>query len=151
MGYLAALGQVIREVRVAAGLSREGCAHVLNRDHLAKVEQGRQAISVLKLNSLCECLGISQSLLLMAVEARLIGIDLNVYRHQQENDLTQLIEAGLLSNVTNHRAIRGVRGKRADDNRSAIQALQVAGLAKTEVVRRLGVSRATVDRYWLKP
>jgi len=54
MDYLEALGQVIREVRVAAGLSREGCAQVLNRDHLAKVEQGRLAISVLKLYSLCE-------------------------------------------------------------------------------------------------
>lgn len=151
MVYLEALGQVIREVRVAAGLSREGCAHVLNRDHLAKVEQGRQAISVLKFNSLCDCLGISQSLLLMAVEARLLGIDLKAYRHKQESDLTRLIEAGLLSNVPNHRAIRGVRGKRADDNRSAIQALQVAGFAKTEVVRKLGVSRATVDRYWLNP
>ncbi|WP_040267302.1 helix-turn-helix domain-containing protein [Pseudomonas rhodesiae] len=150
MAYLGALGQVIREVRVAAGLSREGCAHVLNRDHLAKVEQGRQAISVPKLNSLCKCLGISQSLLLMAVEARLAGIDLKAYRHQQEHELAQLIEAGLLRNVANHRAIRGVRGKRADDNRSAIQALQVAGLAKTEVVRKLGVSRSTVDRYWLK-
>ncbi|MEQ7919015.1 hypothetical protein ABQX22_07445 [Xanthomonas sp. WHRI 1810A] len=149
MGYLEALGQVIREVRVAAGLSREGCAHVLNRDHLAKVEQGRQAISVLRFNCLCECLGVSQSLLLMAVEARLLGIDLKAYRHQQESDLTRLVEAGLLSNVPNHRAIRGVRGKRADDNRSAIQALQVAGFAKMEVVRKLGVSRATVDRYWL--
>ena len=52
MDYLEALGQVIREVRVAAGLSREGCAQALNRDHLAKVEQGRQAISVLKFYSL---------------------------------------------------------------------------------------------------
>ena len=150
MDYLEALGQVIREVRVAAGLSREGCAQVLNRDHLAKVEQGRLAISVLKLYSLCECLGISLSLVLMAVEARMVGIDLEAYRHQQERDLNRLVGAGLLSCVINHGASCGVRGKRAEDNRLAIQTLQTEGLAKMEIVRRLGVSRATVDRYWLK-
>lgn len=151
MDYLTVLGQVLREVRVAAGLSREACAQILNRDHLAKVEQGRQAISVLKLSSLCEWLGISHSLVLTAVEARLVGIELNSYRLQQEREFVQLIQVGLLSSTTNPRAIRGVRGKRADENRSAIQALQAEGLTKMEVVRRLGISRATVDRYWLKP
>ena len=151
MDYLEALGQILREVRVAAGLSREGCAEVLNRDHLAKVEQGRQAISVLKFNSLCEYLGISQSLVLTAVEARLIGIDLKAYRYQQEDDFNRLVDNGVLSSDVNHEAIRGVRGKRAEDNRLAIQALQAEGLAKMEIVRRLGLSRATVDRYWHKP
>lgn len=147
MDYLEALGQVLREVRVAAGLSREGCAQVLNRDHLAKVEQGHQAISVLKFNSLCQHLGISQSLVLMVVEARLIGIDLRAYRCQQENDFNQLVEDGVLATAIKYGAVRGVRGKRADDNRLAIQALQADGLAKMHIVRRLGLSRATVDRY----
>ena len=150
MDYLEALGQILREVRVAAGLSRESCAQVLNRDHLAKVEQGRQAISVLKFNSLCEYLGISQSLVLTAVEARLVGIELKAYRCQQEADFSRLVEGGVLSDVVKPEAIRGVRGKRADDNRLAIQALQAEGLPKMEVVRRLGLSRATVDRYWVK-
>lgn len=149
MDYLEALGQVLREVRVAAGFSREGCAQVLNRDHLAKVEQGRQAISVLKFSSLCEFLGVPQSLVLTAVEARLGGIGLTVYRVQQEEHLNRLIDSGVLSSEVNHEAIRGVRGKRAEDNRIAIQALQAKGLAKMEVVRRLGLSRATIDRYWL--
>jgi transcriptional regulator with XRE-family HTH domain len=150
MDYLEALGQILREVRVAAGLSREGCAQVLNRDHLAKVEQGRQAISVLKFNSLCEYLGISQSLVLTAVEARLVGMELRAYRGQQEADFIRLVEDGVLSDVAKPGAIRGVRGKRADDNRLAIQALQAEGLPKMEIVRRLGLSRATVDRYWVK-
>jgi len=149
MDYLEALGQVLREVRVAAGLSREGCAQILNRDHLAKVEQGRQAISVLKFSSLCECLGVPQSLVLTAVEARLAGIDLKVYRVQQEQYLYRLMDSGVLSSEVNHEAIRGVRGKKAEDNRLAIQALQAKGLAKMEVARRLGLSRATIDRYWL--
>lgn len=150
MEYLDALGQVLREVRVAAGLSRESCAQVLNRDHLAKIEQGRQAISVLKFNSLCEYLGVSQSLVLTAVEARLVGIDLKTYRCQQEDDFNRLVDDGVLSSYINPEAIRGVRGKRAEDNRVAIRALQAEGLAKMEIVRRLGLSRATVDRYWDK-
>ncbi|MEX5542718.1 helix-turn-helix domain-containing protein [Pseudomonas poae] len=150
MDYLEALGQVLREVRVAVGLNREGCAQVLNRDNLAKVEQGRQAISLLKLNSLCECLGISQSLVLTAVEARLADIDLKAYRCRQEDDFNRMVNDGVLSRSINHDAIRGARGKRADENRSAIQALQAEGLAKMEVVRRLGLSRATIDRHWLK-
>lgn len=151
MDYLETLGQVLREIRVAAGMSREACAQVLNRDHLAKVEQGRQVISVLKFNSLCEYLGISQSLVLTAVEARLVGADLKTYRCQQEEGFNRLVDDGVLSSDINPQAIRGVRGKRANDNRLAIQALQAAGLAKMEIVRRLGLSRATVDRYWQKP
>ncbi|WP_460045011.1 helix-turn-helix domain-containing protein [Pseudomonas sp. S2_H01] len=150
MDYLEALGQILREVRVAAGISREGCAQVLNRDHLAKVEQGRQPISVLKFNSLCEYLGISQSLVLTAVEARLVGIELKAYRDQQQADFNRLVEDGVLSSVVKRGAIRGVRGKRADDNRLAIQMLQAEGLPKMAIVRRLGLSRATVDRYWVK-
>jgi len=102
MEYLEALGQVLREIRVAAGLSREGCSHVMDRDHLSKFEQGQQSIS----------------------------------------------ERSAELNIS---AIRGVRGKRAEDNRAAIRALQSEGLAKMEIVRRLGLSRATIDRYWLKP
>lgn len=151
MDYLEALGQVLREVRVAAGLSREGCAQVLNRDHLAKIEQGRQAISVFKFNLLCEHLGVSHSLVLTAVEARLAGVELNAYRSRQEDEFQRLAGEGVLSSSVNLGALRGVRGRRADDNRSAIRALQAEGLAKMEVVRALGLSRATIDRYWLKP
>jgi len=150
MDYSEVLGQVIREVRVASGISREACGHVLNRDHLAKVEQGHLAISVLKFNSLCQCLGISQSLMLMAVEARLSAVDLISYREQQESEFTRLVENGLLSRTVNAGAVRGVRGKKADENRLAIRALQAEGLTKMDIVRKLGISRATVDRYWLR-
>jgi DNA-binding NarL/FixJ family response regulator len=86
---------------------------------------------------------------LTAVEARLAGIDLKVYWVQQEQYLYRLMDSGVLSSEVNHEAIRGVRGKKAEDNRLAIQALQAKGLAKMEVARRLGLSRATIDRYWL--
>ena len=114
------------------------------------VEQGRQAISVVKFNSLCEYLGISQSLVLTAVGARLVGMELKAYRDQQEADFSRLAEDGVRGSVIKRGAIRGVRGKRADDNRLAIQALQAQGLPKMEIVRRLGLSRAPVDRYWVK-
>jgi len=48
MDYLQTLGQILREIRVAQGLSREDCSEILNRDHLAKIEQGRQALTVAK-------------------------------------------------------------------------------------------------------
>lgn len=148
--YLEALGQVLREIRVAAGLSRKGCSHVMNRDHLSKFEQGQQPISVLKLRALCEHIGVSQSLVLTAVEARMAGLELGAYRHRQEDELNRQIQNGALSAELNISAIRGVRGKRAEDNRVAIRTLQSEGLAKMEIVRKLGLSRATVDRYWLK-
>ena len=151
MEYLETLGQVLREIRVTAGLSRESCAQVLNRDHLAKIEQGRLAISVLKLKALCEYLDVSQSLVLTTVEARLIGVDLKKYRNQQNDEFERQILTGTLKSETDLESFRGVRGKRAEDNRVAIQALQAGGLTKMEIVRKLGISRATVDRYWVKP
>lgn len=151
MEYLEALGQVLREIRVTAGHSRESCAQVLNRDHLAKIEQGRLAISVLKLKALCDYLSVSQSLVLTAVEARLAGADLETYRDRQTAEFKQQILTGTLKSEIDTASVRGVRGKRAADNRVTIQALQARGLGKMEVVRRSGLSRATVDRYWLKP
>ena len=149
-GVFAGFGQVLREVRVAAGLSQETCAQVLNRDHLAKIEQGRQAISVLKFNSLCEYLGVSQNLVLTAVEARLDSIDLKTFRCKQEDDFNRLVDDGVLRSDINPETIRGVR-KQVEDNRLAIQSLRAEGLAKMDFVRKLGISRATVDRYWHKP
>jgi len=150
MGYLETLGQVLREIRVTAGLSRESCAQVLNRDHLAKIEQGRLAISVLKLKALCEYLNVSQSLVLTTVEARLVGVDLETYRTQQTTEFKRQILTGALKSEIDLGSFRGVRGKRAEDNRVAVQALQAEGLAKMAIVRKLGISRATVDRYWVK-
>ncbi|MCD5969941.1 helix-turn-helix domain-containing protein [Pseudomonas quasicaspiana] len=150
MDYLQTLGQVLREVRVAAGLSREACAPVLNRDHLAKVEQGRQAITVLKFRSLCDYLSISHSLVLTAVEARLAGVELEAYRLAQANEFSRQVLIGKLSSEVNIAASQGVRGKQAADSRMAVQTLQIQGYSKMEIVRNLGVSRSTVDRYWVK-
>jgi transcriptional regulator with XRE-family HTH domain len=150
MEYLETLGQVLREIRVAAGLSREDCSQVLNRDHLAKVEQGRQAITVLKLKGLCECLGVPQSLVLVVVESRLAEVELLSYRKSQDEEFNRHLTEGKLSNDVNLAARQGVRGKRAQDNSKAVQALQVQGYTKAEIIRELSLSRSTIDRYWLK-
>lgn len=150
MGFQPTLGQVLRELRVEAGLTREACAEVLSRPHLAKVEQGQQAITAIKLHSLCELLGVPTSQVLLAVEARLSGIDLSAYKASWDVQVESLIEVGSLGGALQTSAVRGVRGKRADETMEAVRKLQAEGLAKMVVVRQLGVSRSTVDKYWLK-
>lgn len=150
MGFQPTLGQVLRELRVEAGLTREACAEVLSRPHLAKVEQGQQAITAIKLHSLCELLGVPTSQVLLAVEARQRGIDLSAYKDSWDVQVESLIELGRLGGALQTSAVRGVRGKRADETMGAVRKLQAEGLAKMVVVRKLGVSRSTVDKYWLK-
>lgn len=150
MDYLQTLGQILREIRVAQGLSREDCSVVLNRDHLAKIEQGRLALTVLKLKSLSELFGVSQSLILLTVEARLSGQTVEEYLVSSELRLREHLATGELSSEVCPDALRGVRGKRAAEARKAVQQSQANGMTKSAIVRKLGVSRSTVDRYWKK-
>jgi len=150
MDYLQTLGQILREIRVAQGLSREDCSEILNRDHLAKIEQGRQALTVAKFKTLSDFLGIPQSLVLFAVEARLSGQKLEEYLVRSDLRLKEQIAEGKLSDEVYEDALRGVRGKRAADTQEAILKLQADGMPKYVIVRKLGVSRSTVDRYWKK-
>ncbi|MDD1965915.1 helix-turn-helix domain-containing protein [Pseudomonas putida] len=150
MEFQPTLGQVLRELRVAAGLTREACAEVLSRPHLAKVEQGQQAITAIKLHSLCELFGIPTSQVLLVVEARLRGVDLDDYKASWDVQVDRLIGSGGLVSSPQESAVRGVRGKRADETMGAVRKLQAEGLAKMMVVRQLGISRSTVDKYWVK-
>jgi transcriptional regulator with XRE-family HTH domain len=146
MDYLEAIGQVLREVRVGANLSRE----VLNRDHLARVEQGKQSLTLGKLNALCELLGVSPSTVLFTAEARLAHLKLGAYKADWDARLGSLQAAGRLHSEVQVAASTGVRGKRAEETRAAVLRLQAEGCAKMEVVRQLGIGRTTVDRYWAK-
>ncbi len=150
MDYQQALGQILRELRVSAGLSREACAGVLNRDHLAKIEQGRQAITLMKFKALCDLLSVSPSEVMFSLEARLIGLPLDEYQVQWVAQLHSNSVAGRLHSEAQVSAARGVRGKRADETRDAVRRLQKEAMSKMEVVRELGIARSTVDRYWLK-
>lgn len=150
MDYQQSLGQLLKELRVSAGVTREACSGVLNRDHLAKVEQGKQGITIGKLQALCALLGVSPSLVFFTLEARLAGISLQSHSLVWEEQLSTLISAGMLSSTVQNDASRGVRGKRAAQTCLAVRQLQADGLEKMEIVRRLGIARSTVDRYWVK-
>jgi transcriptional regulator with XRE-family HTH domain len=150
MEYLEALGQTLREIRVDAGLKREDCSRALSREYLASVERGRQSISIAKFRSLCECLGVTPSIVLFTVEARLASLSLGEYQARQASELDEYLRAGKLRSEFGSRAIQGVRGKRAENNRNAIQKLQAEGISKIEISRKLGVGKTTVDRHWRK-
>ncbi|MEQ4311746.1 helix-turn-helix transcriptional regulator [Pseudomonas syringae] len=150
MDYLQTLGQTLREIRVDAGLRREDCSGALSREYLANVELGRQSISIAKLVSLCECLGIPPSLVLTTVEARLAMLKLEQYQEIQERQVREYVGAGRLRSEASNGGVQGVRGKRAENNRKAVQSLQSEGRTKTEIARKLGIGTTTVDRHWRK-
>lgn len=148
MEYLEAVGHVLREIRVDAGLRREDCLRAMSREYLASVERGRQAISISKLRSLCECLGVTPSLVLFAAEARLAALELEEYQANQARLIHDYIAVKKLSNEAGATATLGVRGRQAEKNRKAVQSLKLAGLTKIEVARKLGIGTTTVDRHW---
>lgn len=148
MEYLEALGQVLREIRVDAGLRREDCLRALSREYLASVERGRQAISIEKLRSLCECLGVTPSVVLFAAEARLAALKLEEYQVSQERLIMEYVATKKLRNEAGAAATQGVRGRQAEMNRKAVQSLKLEGLTKIEVARKLGIGTTTVDRHW---
>lgn len=150
MEYLKALGQVLKEIRVATGLRREDCAQALSRDYLASVEQGHQSISVAKLKALCECLDVAPSLVLFSVEARLAALKLEDYQASQDRLLGDYIRTGVLKSEPDTTASTGVRGRRAEATRTAIRSLQAEGLRKIDVARKLGIGTTTVDRHWYR-
>lgn len=148
MDYLEALGQVLREIRVDAGMRREDCLRALSREYLAAVERGRQSISIAKLRSLCECLGVTPSLVLFAAEARLAALKLEDYQATQERMISEYIASKRLRNEDGAAATRGVRGRQAEKTRKAVQSLKLGGLTKIEIARKLSIGTTTVDRHW---
>lgn len=60
------------------------------------------------------------------------------------------MEAGLFDPVEIDEVARGVKGRRSDLLRQAVQDAKASGCSKSDVARKLGVSKRTVDRYWLR-
>lgn len=85
-----------------------------------------------------------------AVEARLSQQTIKAYKVEWDARLDELQMAGQLYDEHQEAAAAGVRGKRADETRAAVQKLQAEGWARMQIVRQLGIGRTTVDRYWLK-
>lgn len=148
MEYQEAVGHVLREIRVDAGLRREDCLRAVSREYLASVERGRQSISIAKLRSLCECLGVTPSLVLFAAEARLAALKLEEYQASQAQLIMEYVATTKLRNEAGAAATKGVRGRQAEMNRKAVQSLKLEGRTKIEIARKLGIGTTTVDRHW---
>lgn len=150
MGYEQVLGEVIRDVRLQAGLTHDACAEVINGSHLRQVEKGLSVIKIDTLTALCSVLGVTPSQILLVVEARLANQDVQEFLAASTKQLRSLIDAGRFERVAPEDAARGIRGRKADETRDETRRLQAAGFTKPEIARRLGVTVRTIDRYWVK-
>ncbi|MCY1553921.1 hypothetical protein D9M68_904530 [compost metagenome] len=118
--------------------------------HLRRVEKGLKVIKIDTLVALCGVLGVTPSQLLLVVEARLANKDVEVHLAANAAQLRSLIYAGRLERVAPEDAVRGIRGRKADETRDETRRLQADGLTKPEIARRLGVTVRTIERYWTK-
>lgn len=151
MSYEKVLGEVVRDVRLRAGLTHEACAEVVNATHLRQIEKGLAAVRIDTLVALCGVLGVSPSQLLLVVEARAVGEEVEEHLGANNKQIRMLLAAGRLEPVTSKDAARGIRGQKADATRDETRRLQTEGLSKADIARQLGVTVRTVERYWVKP
>ncbi|WP_350446513.1 transcriptional regulator [Pseudomonas solani] len=150
MSYEKVLGEVVRDVRLRAGLTHDACAEVINASHLRQVEKGLAAVRIDTLVALCGVLGVSPSQLLLVVEARSASLDVERHLSASNKHLRALLDAGRFEPFTQEDAARGVRGQKADATRDETRRLQAEGLSKAEIARQLSVTVRTVERYWIK-
>lgn len=150
MSYEKMLGEVLRAVRLQAGLTRGACGEALSIPNLRKVENGQAVIKIGTLVALCEVLGVAPSHVLLVVDARRAGLDIEDQILASNKRLRALLSAGRFEPVFQEDAVRGIRGRKADTTRDGVCRLQAEGLHKEEIARRLGVTLRTVQRYWIK-
>lgn len=150
MGYEQVLGEVIRDVRLQAGLTHDACPEVISEVHLRRLEKGLKVIKIDTLMALCGVFGVTPSQLFLVVEARLANQDVEEHLAASTAQFRSLIDAGRFERVAPEEAARGIRGRKADETRDETRRLQAAGLAKPEIARRLGVTIRTINRYWAK-
>ncbi len=150
MEFKKVLGQVLRDVRLQAGLTRTECGEIVHLANLSKVENGQALLRIDTLAALCEQLGVTLSDVLMVVEARLSGHSIEDQIALSNERLGDLLRAGRFEPIAQADALRGIRGRKADTTREAVMRLQSEGLRKDEIARKLGVGLRTVQRYWAK-
>jgi transcriptional regulator with XRE-family HTH domain len=148
--YSVTLGNVIRDLRLRAGLSGDAFSGALSRANLYKLESGQAQVRLYTLVQLCEVLGLSPSNVLLIVEARIAGVPLPELAKESAAKLSAAIDSGRLKPISEGEAVKGVKGLQADQTRQAVQQAQASGEGKAEVARKLGLSSRTVDRYWSK-
>lgn len=150
MRFERALGRVLRDIRLQAGLTRAECNEALSNAKLSQVENGQAVIKIESLVGLCAVLGVAPSDVFLAVEAYCSGRSIEEQLVVSHKRVKALVSAGRFDPVTQDDARRGVRGQKADVTRDSVMRMQDEGLSKEEVARRLGVTLRTVQRYWLK-
>ncbi len=148
MGFEKVLGQVLRDIRIHSGLTRTELVETLHISNLSKIENGHILPRIDTLAALCGALGVALSDVLLVVEARRSGLDVQDQILRSNKRLMALLNAGRLNPVAADDAIRGIRGQKADSTRDAVLRLQGEGLSKEEVAKKLDVGLRTVQRYW---
>ncbi|MBK3760481.1 transcriptional regulator (plasmid) [Pseudomonas sp. FeN3W] len=144
------LGQVLRDARLQAGLTRTECGEVLHISNLSQIENGQTLPRIDTLAALCKVLGVAPSDVLLVVEARCSGLDVEEQIVLSNKRLRALLSAGRFESVVQEDALRGIRGRKADSTRDSVKRMQGEGLQKDEIARRLGVTLRTVQRYWAR-
>lgn len=150
MRYEAVLGQVLRDVRLHAGLALTDCVSVLTAANLSQVENGLAVIKIETLVGLCEVLGVAPSDVLLIVEARLSGLSIDDQIAMSSARLSRLLPTGCPDPHVRPGVVRNMRRQKADTTHAAVMQMQREGLHKGEVAERLGVTLRTVQRHWPK-
>ena len=150
MRFEAVLGQVLRDVRLQAGLALTDCVAVLSVANLSQVEHGLAVIKIETLVGLCEVLGVAPSDVFLIVEARLSGLSVEEQIAVSSTRLGTLLANGSLNLVAPVDAVRTIARRRKDNVRAEVMRMKREGLHKQEVARRLGVTVRTVQRHWPK-
>lgn len=150
MRYEAVLGQVLRDVRLQAGLALTDCVTVLTAANLSQIENGLAVIQIESLVGLCEVLGVAPSDVFLLVEARRSGLSVEDQIAVSTARLGALLGTSSLAQVAPVDAVRTIARQRRDNVRAEVMRMQREGLHKQEVARRLGVTVRTVQRHWPK-
>lgn len=150
MRYEAVLGQVLRDIRLHAGLALTDCVTALSAANLSHVENGLAVIQIETLIGLCDLLGIAPSDVFLIVEARLSGLSIDEQIAVSAARLGGLLPAGSPDPSIRTGVVRNMRRQKANTTHAAVMQMQREGLHKGEVAERLGVTLRTVQRHWPK-
>lgn len=142
-----AYADTLRLLRARKGLNQSDLASALDASHISRLESARTGVTLDSSESLAQTLKLHPlSLLVMAYavkEEMTPGDALRVVT----DELTALsyLDVKLTDEVPAPQHPLLTQGAKT---RQAIQALKAQGVKKAEVAGRLGVSGATVRRYW---
>lgn len=145
--YYVALGKVLRDARLRAGLSGDAFAGVVTRANLQRIESGSVQIRFGTLVQLCRALNLDPAHVVLAVESRLSETPIEQYSIRSFAKLSVVLRLGALEPMGATDVTKGIKGQRSDQLRQAVQNAKASGLSNKEIARNLNVSIRTVERY----